>query len=277
MTSTTQEEDTVMKQLHIVQLMMVFGAAITLAGCGSDDAIGQQSPPQPFVAPTVFQAAGPNIASIQNTVDPYRDALWATDNRHTTGPLADWRRESNWGGAATNTVPAPTPSELFRNNRRARFTTPGTGFVQVTTQGMADHFANQSSSAIFQPFSNQGMLSSDGSTVTNVEFFVPVEANVSPGTLADKPATTKGFRAVLTHVAQPNGSGQNHINADRSPSRFMEYFDADGELLFKGVVSASPSEKSLSSSGIVFTDARIVKVKIVSGGYGLGERSRTER
>ena len=273
--SNRKTQGRVRTQMNVARLVVVFGMGLALAACGSDDngsAIAQQSQPQPFVAPAVFQAAGPNIASIQNTVDQYRAALGATDNGNTAGPLADGRREINWdgaGGAATNTAPAPTPFEGFRNNRGARFTTPGAGFVQATAQGMADHFANQSYGAIFQPFSNQRLFGSDGSTVTNVEFFVPIGANVPPGTLADKPATTKGFGAVFTDVDQPNGSGPNHINGNRSPSTFIEYFAADGGLLFKSVVPASPGEKSVSFLGIVFTDSRIAKVRITSGDAAL--------
>jgi hypothetical protein len=268
MVAKGKTQETVKKQMRATQLIVAFGIGLSLMGCGSDDTIAQQSPPQPFMAPAVFQAAGPNLASIQNTVDQYRAALGATDNGNTAGPLADGRREINWdgaGGAATNTAPAPTPFEGFRNNRGARFTTPGTGFVQATAQGLTDHFANQSYVAIFQPFSNQRLFGSDGSTVTNVEFFVPIGANVPPGTLADKPATTKGFGAVFTDVDQPNGSGPNHINGDRSASTLIEYFGTDGGLLFKSVVPASPGEKAVSFLGIVFTDARIAKVKIISG------------
>ena len=264
-------QGTVRTQMKAAQWFVVVGMGLTLAGCGSDDngsAIAQQGQPQPFVAPVVFQAAGPNIASIQATVDQYRAALGAANNGNNAGPLVDGRREINWdgaGGVAIDTAPAPTPFEGFRNTRGARFTTPGTGFVQATAQGMTDHFANQSYVTIFQPFSNQRLFSSDGSNVTNVEFFVPIGANVLPGTLADKPATTKGFGAVLTDVDQPNGSGPNHINGDRSPSTFIEYFGTDGGLLFKSVVPASPGEKSVSFIGIVFTDSRIAKVKITSG------------
>jgi hypothetical protein len=257
----------------MAQLVVVFGMGLTLMSCGQGDgptnaALAQQGTGMDFVAPTVFQAAGPTVASIQNTVDQYRAALGATDNGNTAGPLADGRREINWdgaGGAATNTAPAPTPFDGFRNNRGARFATPGTGFVQATAQGMTDHFANQSYVTIFQPFSNQRLFSSDGSTITNVEFFVPIGANVPPGTLADNPATTKGFGAVFTDVDQPNGSGPNHINGDRSPSTFIEYFGTDGGLLFKSVVPASPGDKSVSFLGIVFTDSRIAKVRITSG------------
>jgi hypothetical protein len=258
-------------RVKAAQLVLVFGMGLTLMSCGSDDnssAIAQQGQPQPFVAPTVFQAAGPNIASIQGMVDQYRAVLGAANNGNNAGPLVDGHREINWdgaGGVAVDTAPAPTPFEGFRNTRGARFITPGTGFVQATAQGMTDHFANQSYVNIFQPFSNQRLFSSDGSAVTNIEFFVPIGANVPPGTLADRPATTKGFGAVFTDVDQPNGSGPNHSNGNRSPSTFIEYFGTDGGLLFKSVVPASPGEKSVSFLGIVFTDARIAKVKIVSG------------
>ncbi|MDN5942194.1 MAG: hypothetical protein L0H94_09960, partial [Nitrospira sp.] len=79
------------------------------------------------------------------------------------------------------------------------------------------------------------------------------------------PATTKGFGAVFTDVDQPNGSGPNHINGNRSASTFIEYFGADGALLFKSAAPASPGDKSVSFLGIVFTDARIAKVRITSG------------
>ncbi len=260
-----------MKQMQIMQLIAVFGMGLVLSGCGPDDnnsALAQQGQPQPFVAPTVFQAAGPTIASIQNTVDQYRAALGAANNGNNAGPLADGRREINWdgaGGVAIDTAPAPTPFEGFRNTRGARFTTPGTGFVQATAQGMTDHFVNQTYVNIFQPFSNQRLFSSDGSAVTNVEFFVPIGANAPPGTLADKLATTKGFGAVFTDIDQPNGSGPNHINGNRSASTFIEYFGTDGGLLFRSAVPASPGGKSVSFLGIVFNDARIAKVKITSG------------
>lgn len=45
-----------------------------------------------FVAPIVFQAAGPTAASIQNTIAEYRLALGGANNGNG-GPQADGRRE----------------------------------------------------------------------------------------------------------------------------------------------------------------------------------------
>src|SRR5262249_50715390 len=74
---------------------------------------------QPVIVPaTVFQAAGPNAASIQSTVDQFRGALGTTNNGNAPGPLLAGRREINWdGGGSTNTSPGPTPFTVFLNSR----------------------------------------------------------------------------------------------------------------------------------------------------------------
>ena len=66
--------------MTMAQLVVVFGMGLTLMSCGQGDgptnsALAQQGTGRDFVAPTVFQAAGPTVASIQNTVDLYRTAL----------------------------------------------------------------------------------------------------------------------------------------------------------------------------------------------------------
>ena len=50
----------------------------------------------------------------------------------------------------------------------------------------------------------------------------------------------------------------------------MEYFDADGKLLFSSFVPASPGDGSLSFFGIVFDDARIARVRITTGNVAPG-------
>src|SRR5213593_4222010 len=58
--------------------------------------------------PAVFQAAGPNAASIQSSVDAFRGALGNPNNGNTLGSLASGRREINWdGGGANNTTDVP--------------------------------------------------------------------------------------------------------------------------------------------------------------------------
>src|SRR5215471_10868466 len=57
-----------------------------------------------IVPAIVFQAAGPDAAAIQSTVDRFRATLGTTNNGNTPGPLPDGRREINWdGGGSTNT------------------------------------------------------------------------------------------------------------------------------------------------------------------------------
>src|SRR5262245_2409704 len=53
---------------------------------------------------TVFQAARPNVSSIQSAVDQFRVALGGTNNGITAGPIETGRREINWdGGGSTAT------------------------------------------------------------------------------------------------------------------------------------------------------------------------------
>src|ERR1044072_3942883 len=51
-----------------------------------------------FVPPSVFQAAGPNIASIQGTVADFRAALGEPVNGNALTELGGGRREINWDG-----------------------------------------------------------------------------------------------------------------------------------------------------------------------------------
>jgi hypothetical protein len=245
------------------QLVVVVGMGLTLMSCGDDNdnsAIAQQGAGKDFVAPTVFQAAGPTAASIQSTIDQYRAALGATNNGNNPGPLADGRREINWdgGGSTANTV-AGTPFNGFLVNRGALFTTPGTGFLQAPLSGLATRFGNPTYETIFQPFSPLRLFSAIDSNVTETNFFVP-------GPDADtKPATTSGFGAIFTDVDLPNGSGPEHNNGNRNASTLIEYFGTDGGLLYKNAVPAAPGDKSVSFLGIVFSDARIARVRITSG------------
>ena len=97
-----------------------------------------------FVAPTVFQVAGPNAASIQSTVDVYRDKLGA-NNLNKVGQ-SDGRREINWDGGSTTNLTitkSDNPFAGFQVTRGALFTTPdGTGFVQAPPSGLAELFNN---------------------------------------------------------------------------------------------------------------------------------------
>jgi hypothetical protein len=198
-------------------------------------------------APTVLQAAGPSVASIQSTVDQFRAALGLVNNGNNPGQ-ASGHREINWdGGSPTNSTTSlgSTPFTVFLNTRGANITTHGSGFVQAPPSGLADTFGNSSYTTIFQAFSPLRLFSPIGSNVTEVGFFVP-------GSNGNTPATSIGFGVVLSDV-------------DRHASTVIEYFGVHGELLFRRNAPDSPGDGNLSFIGVVFDDARIARVKIIAG------------
>ena len=214
-----------------------------------------------FVAPAVFQAAGPSPNSIQSVVTEFRAALGGNNNNND-GAHGDGRREINWDGgnpANLTTTISANPFAGFQVSRGALFTTPdGTGFVQAPPSGLASAavFNNPSYATTFAAFSQSRLFSPIGSNVTDVDFFVP------GGGAA---ATTRGFAAVFADVDQPDGSGPGEKRGNRKASTLIEYFGVHGELLFSSFVPASPGDRGLSFFGVVFTDARIAHVRITSG------------
>src|SRR5687767_12810638 len=74
---------------------------------------------------TAFSVGGSDAASITATVDAFRAALGA-------------HQEINWdAGGSTSTTSSATPFTTFTDSRGSTFTTPGTGFVQATPEGLA--------------------------------------------------------------------------------------------------------------------------------------------
>ena len=264
--SKRQQQKTAMDFLQPVQLAIVFGIGLALMGCGDggDEGIARaQNTGRDFVPPTVFQAAGPDIASIQNTIEQYRIALKGNNNAND-GAHPDGRREINWDGGGVDTTTAPvTPFNTFLNTRGAQFTTPGTGLSQAPPSGgpqggLATLFNNPSYGTIFSTFSPKRLFTAVDSNVTEAHFFVPG----SNGTVAAK---VSGFGAVFTDVDLPDGSGPGDKNGNRQSSTRIECFGTDGGLIYSSFVAASPGDGSLSFLGIVFTDARIARVRITSG------------
>jgi hypothetical protein len=218
-----------------------------------------------YAQPVVFQAAGPDAASIQGSVDAFRATLGEPNNGNAVGPLASGRREINWDGGGNNdTTTAPvTPFNVFLDSRGSQFTSPGTGLSQAPPAGgpqggLAGLFNNPTYGTIFSTFSPLRLFTPVGSNVTNAGFFIP-------GTNGAQPATVRGFGAVFTDVDRPNGERDGQPLKDRLPSTWIKYLGVDGTLLFSGVVPASPGDGGLSFFGIVFDDARIAGVQIISG------------
>jgi hypothetical protein len=219
--------------------------------------------PAAHAQPAVFQAAGPDAASIQSTVDAYRAFLGNPDNGNAPGPLPSGRREINWdGGGADNTTDPVTPFNVFLNIRGGQFTTPGTGLSQAPPEGGADGglevlFNNPTYGDIFSTFSPLRLFTPVGSNVTEALFFIP-------GTNGGVPATVRGFGAVFTDVDRPDG------DKHKRGSTQLKYFDADGKLIFESFVPASPGDGSLTFFGIAFDDARIARVRIITGNVAPG-------
>jgi hypothetical protein len=217
----------------------------------------------PSGPPLVFQAAGPNVASIQSSVDQFRAALGAVNNGNAPGPLDTGRREINWdGGGSTATAIAATPFAGFLNTRGALFKTYGSGFVQAPVGGLATTFGNDTYATIFQPFSASRLFSPIDSNVTDVLFFVP-------GTNGTVPASTKGFGVVFTDVDRENGPGGWDAYGRPRPGAIVDYQGADGQL-FSSFVPAAAGDASLSFFGVVFSDPRIVAVRIRAGSAAPG-------
>ena len=87
--------------------------------------------------PLVFQAAGPDAASIQSAVDAFRAAL-GDNNGNNPGPLQKGRREINWDGGNPNVLDTTAPANpflTFLNTRGSQFKTPGLGLSQAPPSG----------------------------------------------------------------------------------------------------------------------------------------------
>ncbi len=212
-------------------------------------------------APAVFQASGPNAASIQNSVDQFRTALGGANNGNAAGPLATGRREINWdGGGSSATSPGGTPFDVFLNIRGGRFITDGSGFLQAPAAGIGDFLGNPFYAQIFRTFSPVRLFTPIGSNLTEAQFFVP-------GSGAGIPATTRGFGVVFTDIDvadQESRPGQC-----RACTR-VEYLDVNGRVLFSGFAPASPGNGNLSFLGVIFEDARVASVRIRTGAVEAG-------
>ena len=228
-----------------------------------------QGEPSISARPVVFQAAGPDAASIQSAVDAFRAALGA-NNLNNPGPLQKGRREINWDGGNPNVLDTTAPANpflVFRNTRGSQFKTPGVGLSQAPASGgpqggLAVLFANPTYATTFRTFSASRLFTPVGSNITAASFSIP-------GTNGNVPAAVRGFGAVFTDVDQPNGSPSPIFSNVRSGTR-IEYLDRNGKLLFTCSVPAAPGNGNLSFFAIKFDDARIAAVQIKTGDVAPG-------
>jgi hypothetical protein len=224
-----------------------------------------------FVAPTVFQAAGPNLASIQGTITDFRAALGDPVNGNATEEKDSGRREINWDGGVPPsdvTTPPANPFNTFRNTRGAQFTTPGIGLSQAPPSGgpqngLVGLFGNASYATSFRAFTPLRLFTPVGSNITDTFFFVA-------GSDGGVRAAVTGFGAIFTDVDQPDGSGPGNKHGNRKSSTLMQFFGADGRLLFSSFVPAAPGDGGFSFFGIKFNDPRIASVRIIAGNVAPG-------
>jgi len=258
-----------MKKYALLTLAIAFGL-LSISLPSTIRSTKAQNTTKDFVPPSVFQAAGKDVASIQSSVDAFRAAL-GNPNNGNAGPLDTGHREINWdgaGGADTTTTVPITPFNVFLNTRGSQFTTPGIGLTQAPASGgpqggLAVLFNNPSYGTILKPFSNLRLFTPVGSNITEALFF-------RPGSNGSIPATVTGFGAVFTDVDQPDGSGPGEKRGNRGATTLIEFFGVNGELLFSSFVPSSPGDGSQSFFGVKFTDAQIARVKITSGDVAPG-------
>ncbi|HEY3065939.1 MAG TPA: PEP-CTERM sorting domain-containing protein [Methylomirabilota bacterium] len=196
-----------------------------------------------------FSASGADAAAIQATVDTFRGAIGGANNG-VGGSFTTGRREINWDGVPANfSSPNAFPPDFFNVNspRGVVFSTPGSGF-QVS--GTPPEFGNLNATYPdqFTTFSAPKLFTAIGSTITDVNFFIP-------GTTI--PATTRAFGAVFTDV-------------DSATSSSIAAFDANGGLL--GTFSVPAAAQGLSFLGLVVDGSTpsIGRVRITSGNAAPG-------
>jgi hypothetical protein len=201
-------------------------------------------------ASITFSASGVNAAAIQPIVDSFRTAL-GTLNANVAGSFASGRREINWDGVPdVFSAPNNLPANFFNVNspRGVVFSTPGTGF-QVSANaasGTPVEFGNIDPTypQLFAPFSSPRLFTALGSTITDVNFFVPGSATS---------AFTKGFGAVFSDV-------------DMAGSTSIQYFSTTGASLGTFNVPSVAGNETFSFLGVLFDAGESVgRVRITSG------------
>jgi len=223
-------------------------AALTFA------ALAVLAPTREAAAATVFSVAGVDVAGVTPTVNAFRSALGSI-NPNVVGSFGTGRREINWDGVPDAfSAPNALPGNFFNVNspRGVVFVTPGTGF-QVSassSSGTPTQFGNIDPSypSIFEPFSPQRLFTALGSTIVDVNFFVP-------GTTGA--ALTRGFGAVFSDV-------------DLANTTSLTFFGPNNELLGTFFAAAISGNETFSFLGVDFGSSQVSRVRITSGNVLLG-------
>ena len=202
---------------------------------------------------TLFQGTSLNVAGITPIRDDFRTAVGGGIVAGANGSFGGVRREINWDGvpdafAAPNSLPA----NFFNVNspRGVVYSTPGTGF-QVSANSVPGPIdfgnINPTYTTNFEPFSAQRLFTSLGSTITDVNFFLPGTAT---------PAVTSAFGVIFSDVDMPGST--------------MEFFDSLNNSLGVFAVPFIAGNGTFSFLGLKFDAPIVGRVRITSGNTALG-------
>ncbi|MEM0922762.1 MAG: hypothetical protein AAGI13_06925 [Pseudomonadota bacterium] len=197
----------------------------------------------------------PNAASLESTVDKFRDDLGSLNDNLPENLDPNGRRQIDWDAAPDGVSdPNAFPGDFFNFNAdpRARgieFRETGstTGFLLSSTQasGQPVEFGFDAS---FTPFSEERLFAPVGGTTFDVLFFDPAD-QVTPG-------ATRGLGVIFTGVDVQGGSE-------------ISFFGLNGEELAKRDVPISDEVAALSFVGLIFDQPVISRVSIKAGDRAL--------
>lgn len=213
-----------------------------------------------LAALVVRSGSAADVAGITAFRDQFRADLGGGITAGANGLFNDGvnqRREINWD-AVPDLFSAPNnlPANFFNVNspRGVVFSTPGSGFMLSATLAAVGltgiNFGNidPSYATTFSPFSAPRLFTALGSSVTDVNFFVPGTTVAS---------ATRGFGVIFSDVGLVGSTG-------------LQFFDSNGVLL--GSATAPAARSGFSFLG-AFSDngtSPIAKVRITSGNAVLG-------
>jgi hypothetical protein len=194
---------------------------------------------------TVFEAAGPDLATITPTRDAFRAAVGGGTVAGANGSFGGLRREINWDGVPDASAdPNALPANFFNLNspRGVVFSTPGTGFLVSANAGVATPPLFGFSSD-FQTFSAQRLFTAVNSPITDVNFFLP-------GTIT--PATTSAFGVVFVDVEVANLTR-------------LDFFDRNNTLIFSRTALVGGNQGLTFEGAVANAGETISRVRITSG------------
>jgi len=208
-----------------------------------------------FGASITFVGSGADGIAITPSRDAFRTAIGGGVVAGANGLFQDIngsRREINWDGVP-DASSINLPANFFNTNspRGAVFSTPGSGFQVSGNAGIAPiNFSNidPSYAANFQPFSPQRLFTALGSSITDVNFFVP--GTTTPGYVS-------AFATIFTDV-------------DVASSTSIQFFDLSNVSLGTFFAPVSPNG-GLSFLGVNFNAGEMIgRVRITNGNAALG-------